>query len=86
MNLQHIAYGVLFLSALLPCRGVAAESGLLSLTSFGSYFKLDGSSEQIWKRTFIGPSGAIGSIVGREIIVREVAPGSPADGLLREGT
>ena len=85
MNLQHIAYGVLFLSALLPCRGVAAESGLLSLTSFGSYFKLDGSSEQIWKRTFIGPSGAIGSIVGREIIVREVAPGSPADGLLREG-
>ncbi|MEI7898938.1 MAG: DUF6288 domain-containing protein [bacterium] len=55
-----------------------------SLTTFGPYFKIDGSVEQVWKRAFIGPTGAIGSFFGREILVREVAAGSPADGLLKE--
>ncbi|MEI7901228.1 MAG: DUF6288 domain-containing protein [bacterium] len=83
MSFLHIASGAFFLSALFPHCGSAAEAGLLSLTGFGPYFKLDGSSEQIWKRVFIGPSGAVGSIAGREIIVREIAPGSPADGILK---
>ncbi|MCX6879610.1 MAG: DUF6288 domain-containing protein [Verrucomicrobia bacterium] len=78
--LPAICVGLLPLS-----RGHAAEPDKPSLTTFGPCFKIDGSVELVWMRSFLGPTGAIGWFHGSEIVVREVIPGSPADGLIKEG-
>ncbi len=72
-------------AVLLPWHGHGAEPAQPSLTKFGPCFKIDGSVELVWMRSFLGPTGAIGWFHGSEIVIREVTPGSPAEGLLKEG-
>jgi len=65
-------------------QAVVCAEDFPSMRGFGRYFVVAGGSIVQTPR-LMGPTGAIGWIHGREVVVREVEGGSPADGVLRPG-